>query len=73
MDATVPFRGRIMAEPFDRDRAHPGHDPHTKNDINGIGDFESDFGQGRVRRPHNIWHDEQGAAGHRTFEQAVKL
>ena len=73
MDATVPFRLRIVAEALNCDLAHPGHDSHVENDVNGIGDFEADFGQGRIRRAHYVRHDEQGAAAHRAFKHSLKF
>ena len=73
MDAAVPFRGRVVAEAFDRDLAHARHDPHAEHDINGIGDFEADFGQRRIGRPHHVRHDEQSATAHRALKQALQF
>ncbi len=73
MHAAIPFRLRIAAEPLDRDLPHARHDSHAEHDVYGIGDFESDFRERRIRRPHDVGHDKHGAPAHRALEQAVQF
>ena len=70
MHATVPFRIRIIAEPFEGDFAHARHDPQAEHDIFGIGDLETDLGQRRIGRPHHVGNDEHRAPAHRALEQS---
>ena len=71
--AAVPFRVRVFAEPLHRDFSHARHDPHAEHDVDGIGDFEADFGERRIRRPHDVGNDEHRPPAHRAFQQAVKF
>src|ERR1043166_9998576 len=73
MDAPVPFRIGIVAEPFYGDLAHAGHDSQAEHDIFGVGDLETDRGQRRVGRAHDVGNDEHGASTHRTLEQPPKF
>ena len=73
MDSAVPFPFWIVAEAFDCDLPHPRHDAHAQHHILGIGNFEADFGQRRIRRPHDVGNDKHGATAHRAFEQTVQF
>ena len=71
--AAVPLRTRIVTKPFECDLAHAGHDPQTQHDVFGIGDLETDLGQRRIRRAHNVGNDEHRAPAHRALKQSFKF
>ena len=73
MHTPVPFRGRIVAESLDRDRAHARHDSHAEHDVNRISDFKTDFGKRRITRSHDVGNDEHGPSAHRTFQKPMKF
>ncbi len=73
MDAAIEFRVGFFAQLFRGDRAHPGHDPHAQDDVDRVGDFVTDLGQGRLGRSHDVRHDEHRPPAHRAFQHAVQF
>ena len=52
---------------------HPRHDPHTEDDIDGVGDFQTHLGQRRSLRPHQIRNDEKRPSLHRPGKHAAQF
>ena len=73
MDAAIELGVGLFPEPLGRLPAHPRHDAHAQDDIDRIGNFKADLGQRRVRRAHDVGHDEHGAPAHRALQHAVQL
>jgi hypothetical protein len=73
MSSAIPFTLGIVAQPLHRDGTHPRHDPHAQDDVDRVSNFEADFGQGRIGRPHDVRDDEHRAAFHRAPQHPVQF
>ena len=46
-----------VAQGFQHILAHPGHDGHIQHDVDGVGQLDAVFGEGRPHRTHGIGDD----------------
>ena len=74
-ECTPRFHSAFGSSPSRSDGhvAHPRHDAHAQHDVDRVGDFEPDLGQRRIRRSHDVGHDEHRPPAHRAFQHAVQL
>ena len=63
----------ILANGFQRRRAHSGHDAHGNGDIGAIGNFNAQRTDARADRAHTEGHNIEGATLHAACKQALKL
>ena len=54
-------------------KTHPGHDGHVQHHIDGVGELDAVFGEGRAHHPHGVGDDIHGAPLHGALEQGVQL
>ena len=55
--------GVLVAESVQNSLAATGHNGHIQNNIDGIGDFQTNLGELRTNRAHGIGDDVHGSAG----------
>lgn len=54
----------VFAQLVEAHRADSGHDFHVENDVNGVGDLDTDLGEGGSDHAHGIRNDVHGSALH---------
>ena len=63
----------VRAELVQHRLAHARHDAHVDDDIGRIGNFNADFADGRIQRPHRERNHIHRPALHAALEQAEQL
>ena len=61
----APHELAVIAEAVERGLAHPGHDPHRRHDVRGVGQLHADVRDAGTQRAHRERHHVQRATPHR--------
>ena len=62
----------LVFEALENLLTHDGHDAHVGHHVGGVGDFDTDLGQGGIQRAHAERNHVHGTALHGTIEEGVE-